>query len=259
MTDDSGTPYRLVPIVPGTTTPQFGVPVDDEVEVNGTIGVVGLPVRNSLSGGRSGLVAIDITTTTGIRVESTGRGGRATVELGAVTTTNTNGRPIVESAGGILSQPAAAGTIPVNMVFTGTAPVDVFMVEGLNVSEISNTTPGEILNVSADDVGSIIGFNLGIGKSSTGALVNPLNVNPSFGTAPVDIYPFLDQTFGIGVASGNATGGSILSLRARGAVAKHAQRVRRHCRADPEPSRSRSDAAERLRYPQRADRRGDRA
>lgn len=217
LVDDSGTAYRVSPILAQSGPPVFGQPVNNNPTVNGVVSVVALPVRNSLSGGRSGLVAISATSTTGMLIESRARGSRGSVELGAISTSATNGKPIVEAVNGTLSQPAGAGLVDVNFTMTGNVPVDVFSIAGQNFTEISNTTRGEIINVSANDIGSLIGYNLGVGKSSTGALVNPLSVNPSLGAAPISVYPFLEQTFGI-AAAGSPTGGSILSIRARGAV-----------------------------------------
>ena len=212
LVDDSGTAYRITPILANSNPPVFGQPVNNNRDVSGVISVLALPVRNSLSGGRSGLVAIGVNTTTGMTIESRARGTRGSVEIGGISTTATNGKPIIEGPAGIPSQPPGAGLVDINFTMTGNVPVDVFSITGQNFTEISNTTRGEILNVAANDIGSLIGYNLGVGKSSTGALVNPLNVNANLGAAPVSVYPFLEQTFGI------ATAGSILSLRARGAV-----------------------------------------
>lgn len=198
--DDSGGIINISP-TPVTIDPVTGAPVDTPE----------LSYRFHAIYGSGGAVLIDVHSTGGMTVTSSTGGNNSPVEIGLIEA-NGPGRAVIVNTDGDLeldTDPAVHDDL--NVIILGDAPIDVFDVGysggSGNFTTIANHTGGEIVNVTANTIGTLNSAStIGLAKNHTGAAVNPIAV-----LDPPNVFPFEQQH--IGVVSGN-----ILLARSAGAL-----------------------------------------
>lgn len=220
FTDDSGTPVTLTPIGPVTTTSV--VNTDGTVTTTTTgpqLSIVAYPIRD-----KGGQVPVNITSTGGLTVSGAGAAGALSrVEFGtlgvgglgpgvALGPADLNGNPTIIEAPLVTDVTTGIATsVDQPLTLNGPARVDVLDVvvgAGGNVTTIANNTLGEILSVTAGNIGTLSSLgDIGVAVPvATPAAVLPTNV--LFGNA----YPFIGERLGVTVT------GSIVNLTAAGAI-----------------------------------------
>jgi hypothetical protein len=194
--DDSGATISLTPstVVNGTASSP------------GTLTTLTYGIR-----GVAGVVLLEVESTSNLTVSvDTGAPGRA-AEVGVITV-DSPGIPL-SVVNGIPTTNATSGGVSNDIIINTTSGgrLDVFDIRnsgGGTINNIKNNTEGDILNITAGDIGSITTQgSLGSMVSTTGALINPIAVFSN-------TYPFIDQRFGIAVANV----GSIISQKSIGNV-----------------------------------------
>ncbi|MFI5378836.1 MAG: hypothetical protein ACHRHE_06045, partial [Tepidisphaerales bacterium] len=183
--DDSGTPMVISPV----TTVTGGAPA--------SITLRAYPIRGS-----GGSVVVNIVSTDSVAVSAKGSSPLASVEIGTVTVNGT-GTAVAPNANGQFVVPPAGSPL-LNVYFSGTAPVDVFDLQGGNFYQVSNTSKaidnkrnavdyGEIVNVTAGSIFNLTAANIGVPKQSTDQAI--------IDTVPrLNAFPFLGEA---GVLVGN--------------------------------------------------------
>jgi hypothetical protein len=205
-TDDSGAVITLIPSV--IDNPNAGqVNPDGSVEpatIGGTLTTRTYGIR-----GAGGVVIVDATSTSGLQVQVASGSAKRVAEISTITVGGA-GRPLVITNGvPAVDNTSTARTNDVTITSTG-GRVDVFKITqtGGTIDTISNTTGGDIQNITAADVGTITTKgSVGSMASITGALLNPIAVF-------ANTYPFIDQRFGVSVANV----GTILADKAIGNI-----------------------------------------
>ncbi len=181
--DDSGGSITLTPVV-NSYNQLTGAPVDTPSLTYRAYGIRG-------SGGK---VIIDVTSTGGINVSGDGHGNSSYVEIGEIIA-NGGGRAVEVQADGSLALAEDAGTNLSVTIDSGGCVVDVFQITGGNFSEIINHCSGEIVNITADSIGTLESYgDIGLARNHTGAEVNQI-------ATLFDLYPYEQEH--IGVVSGN--------------------------------------------------------
>ena len=201
LRDDTGATLTLNPGTLTTTT----------VSTSGTLTTTSpgvITTRTYGVRGAGGTVIVDIESSAGLTVTASAGGSGRAAEIGTIqagtggipVTVGTNGVPVVGTA--------TAGASAINVVIQASdnTRVDVFTVTDTGtIDSISNTTGGDIANMSAQDIGSINSQgNIGSMVSASGVIMNPIAVFSN-------TYPFVDQRFGI-------SAGNIGSIQAWGSI-----------------------------------------
>lgn len=212
--DDSGASITLAPTL-------IGIDTEENVDIGDPLNPHFLTIRTfGIASG--GVVVVDVTSTGGVEV--TGNGGIAGVggEIGLIASTALGREFILDPLTGLYEledepDPLVDTLGLISVIVNGSAPIDIRQVgvpvpaqnaqDVTNYFEIRNNTPGgDILNVVANTIGTLFaGGSIGTTSNSTGAIVNPF-------TQIANVYPFLDQRFGVQTIS------HILSMSANEAI-----------------------------------------
>ena len=163
--------------------------------------------------GSAGSVLVDVSSSDGgIEISGVNTGGHGAVEIGRIDALGA-GRAVIFSTPPVGSttlpvlQLDPAATRDINVSIVGPLPVDVLDVFGTNLTSVTNSTGGEIVNVTATTVGDLYARTVGLATNHTGAAVNPIAV-----VAGGNNFPFNQQHIGL-VISGN-----LMTVRAAGAL-----------------------------------------
>lgn len=213
LTDDNGTSVALTPIplirnsnVNGLPVPGFNNP--------GFLRVQTYPIRD-----KAGVVIMRIVANPGasgagrgVQVSSGSRGSGGSVEIGEIVVRSPGTDQVFDPFTRTFSPQTGAQNSDV--LIGGSSPVDVWSIECRDpgsddfngLTQIVNTTSGEIVNVQADHIGLIEAETVGLARQSTGAAVNGVNV--LFNNA----YPFLFQR---NLVAATGSPGHIGTIRAR--------------------------------------------
>jgi hypothetical protein len=207
FTDDSGAAIEIAPF-PLVRDPLF-VPGGTGTLLTGpTLTILTYPVRGS-----GGQAVVRVDSTGSVRVGGGGGGGtRAHVEIGTIRTLSTLGNPVIRDQNGdlVFSLPTTGtGAVNLDVLIDGSGTVDVYRIQGNNLTSIRNRTPGEIVNISSalpgtSTIGSLEGYSIGVPKHHTGAFVGGKTVLS-------DVFPFRQQRNLI-------TANNILNIEASGPV-----------------------------------------
>lgn len=175
ITDDSGAivTIRPVPSVNFTTG----------AVNNGQVAVTTLPASNG------GSVILDVTSLGSVSITASGGGSLAGAEIGTLTVVN-SAAAITDVQFVGLQQPFTGTRIDVRLGGGG-RPVDVLSIVGNNFTTIENKL-GEIVNISAGDIGTLAAKTLGFARRSTAAAVLPQAT-----IAGGNAFPFVEQKTGI--------------------------------------------------------------
>lgn len=233
LTDDSGTDFTLTPIQTSAGGGGFGVPVTGGgFQTIGTIAYTAYPVRANTSA-QAGVVMINVTSTTGLRVTSQPRSENARVDIARIEVQGV-GRPVVSTLNpttGVRTYNLGAGSTELAIDLRGSVPVNVYAIQhptgnaaAGQFTSLVNSTAGEIVNIDARSIGRLEGNNLGVTprQYNTALLQRENRVNPVL-PAEVQDYPFRDQRNsininGAGVTTFREINGHVISILAREAL-----------------------------------------
>jgi hypothetical protein len=169
--------------------------------------------------GTGGVAIIKVESTADVNIStfSKNSGANQAAEIGEIVI-STSGVPLSNSSGSTgISLPilgtAAAGEVANQVTISGRIPLNLFQLTatGSVLDSFSNTTGGDLLNVSANDIGTLtVTGNIGTTSNTTGAILNQSAVVSNS-------YPFVQQHIGIvadnivSIAAGKAVGNIIAS------------------------------------------------
>ena len=143
----------------------------------------------------------------GIQVTAGTNGGTGSAEIGSVDFGEV-GAPVSFAAATRTFATDTTASLGTTLTLKGKVNVDVFDVNANNLNSVNNLTNGEIVNITANTIGTIAGFNLGVAKSFTGATIQGVDIKR-------DSYPFNQQRT---LIQATAINGPIQSIKARGAL-----------------------------------------
>lgn len=224
LVDDGGGRIRLSGA--RQRNPRFGLTRPDgtpEPEFFGKAPLItyrAYPIRGS---GGSVLVSLESDRRLEITSLSTNATGTMAtpVEIGRITMTdNAAAGLVVDPVTGFLVQENVPGGLDMDLILRGPAPIDVLEVNAGIIDVISNVSGGEIGRVIADQIHNLYSENIGITRSSTGALVEPRDVL-------LNTFPFEDVRLGVqannvaNIAASGAIGAVSVSGILNTVVANH--------------------------------------
>jgi hypothetical protein len=224
-TDDSGALARLIPTtIVGAAAPGTGGTPGAPVTTNGFLTVVTYPIRGS-----SGVAVVSIESSTNVNIAVAG--DRGSFDVASIIArgdgTATSYLPVARTVG------FAAGRNPLgtegatsvfqlpqvenSSTFSGRLPINVLDIRNwvimpsniLDVTNIINSSPGEIVGIQASSIGNLVAQKIGYSEVNTPA---ELLLENNFVAGGKLVYPFTTNSFGI------YTEGSIISLRSREAI-----------------------------------------
>lgn len=220
FTDDSGATGIVTPTTVVTTTPSTGGGTGTPTTTSelGQLTVVPYGVRES-----GGVVMMRLESTTSVTISTTNRVGsfditelttegvgtavqyddvRDVVEFTPVTPTTppTTGTPTTPT--GPNRTPSIVNAIRMD----GRAPINVLQITGTDITNITNSTTGEIVAVDAASLGMLTAQSIGYIKSSTASAVVPET------NLPTGTYPFNSNSFGFNIT------GSAIDIQSREAI-----------------------------------------
>lgn len=202
LTDDSGADITFIPSAVATTGAGGVV-----TTTRGQLSVVSYGLRSG------GSAIVRVSSTEGITLSSSGNAG--SVEVGQVVVNGSASEVIYnpDTDRVQFDNPAVAGT-PVgtnqqpqralNVLAAGARKIDVWEVKAPitdtptdgNISNLNNTTGGEVVNVNARSIGYLTGTILGYSRPTTAAAIIPRADAARFADSS---FPFVDQRTGIRV------------------------------------------------------------
>lgn len=198
LTDDNGTAVALAPVpTPPQIDPNTGFPTG-QVDGPGTLRVLTYPVRD-----KGGVVIMRVealpgvdgegnTVGRGVEIISGARGRGGSVEIGEIVVlspgTGQSFNPVTRTFTDLLDGQ------PSDVLLRGPSLIDVWSVEVRDpvsneftgLTQFTNRTAGEIVNITAAHIGEIAAETVGLAKSGTGAAVHGINVL-------LNGYPFNQQ------------------------------------------------------------------
>ena len=242
FTDDSGSKITLTPgAIQTITTTTDATTGNVTVTSTSVPNATGLSTRTYAIRGSGGVVVVNVISTSGLTINATTNGSAVgsaeigDIQIGSLAVPVISNPIVIANQTAVNSAPSgqqlvllangapALPTPPVplanqtvtplpqllNVTLTG-GRVDVYNITnggtaGVTIDNITNNTGGDILNVTAGDVGNIVDSNGNIGStnSSTGQAIAAVNNVIAGG----GVYPFDNQHIGV-------TAGSIVSISA---------------------------------------------
>ena len=229
LTDDSGTDFTLTPIQTVAGGSGFGTPTNGSgFQTVGTISYTAYPVRAG-TGARAGVVMVNVTSTTGLRVTSQPRSENARVDIARIEVQGV-GRPInvtPSTTGGAPTYRLGPGGVELALDLRGSVPVNVYAVRHPDAAgagqftSVVNSTAGELVNLDARSVGRLEANVLGVTPTQYGTalLQREGRVDP---VLPTELrgFPFRDQRNSININGGSPgtfreLNGNVISILAR--------------------------------------------
>lgn len=242
LTDDSGAQVVLTPTQQDVIDPLTGLPLVDingnPVINSGTLTVLTYPIARSITNqGGGGVAIVRVTSTRGVRVNTTG----ANAEIGSIVSTGTGPALVTDPGPDLLPNTGDEDLGEDQLPLTGDEPfvidpanlndnsidirgarTDVYEIRGNNFNSIRNGTGGEVPVINAGQVGNIDGTTLGIATSAfrPGMAVEQTTVIDNPGTAVSDgnTFPLNLAKTGVSVNGGSPTSFAVSNIRATRAL-----------------------------------------
>ncbi len=192
--DDGGGRVELTPDLIQNPAYDSELPIDPDTNPQFIGGA--MTIRQYAIRGSGGSVLVDVTVDQfSLNIQTLSNNPVShPVQIGAIVLGGTGHAVVTDEQTGELVLQEDDTIEDVAVVINGSLDVDVLDVTGGVIDHITNNTHGEIVSVTAASVGTIrTTGRLGVPRSSTGALVNPITVINA-------VYPFNQQSTGINIS-----------------------------------------------------------